>query len=82
MAAGDGAYTPGDGPMAGVLAGMPEVVERLLAQHVPDRLGRCTACRNAGSGVVWPCTLHQIATRAEVLRTRQGQRPRSGAQPW
>jgi hypothetical protein len=70
MAAG-GAYVPGDGPMAGVLAGMPEVVERLLALHTPDRLGRCTACRNAGSGVVWPCTLHQIATRAQGLRAQR-----------
>jgi len=69
MAAGDGAYRPGDGPMAGVLADMPDVVRRLLAEHVPDRLGRCTACRNAGSGVRWPCTLHQIATRASDLHT-------------
>jgi hypothetical protein len=55
------------GPMASVLAGMPEVFGRLLAEHVPDRLGRCAACRNAGSGVVWPCSLHQIATRASEL---------------
>ncbi|WP_344413717.1 hypothetical protein [Pseudonocardia ailaonensis] len=68
---GDRAYRPGDGPMAGVLAQMPEVVGRLLDQHVPDRLGRCSACRNAGSGVVWPCTLHQIATRAAALRVRR-----------
>jgi hypothetical protein len=71
MAGGDGAYTPGSGPMAGVLAGMPEVFGRLLAEHVPDRLGRCSACRNAGSGVVWPCTLHQIATRAADLHARR-----------
>ena len=66
------AYRPGNGPMAGVLAQMPEVFGRLLADHVPDRLGRCSACRNAGSGVVWPCTLHQIATRASVLHAERG----------
>ncbi|WP_214370956.1 hypothetical protein [Pseudonocardia sp. H11422] len=62
--------------MAGVLAGMPEVWGRLLDEHVPDRLGRCTACRNvSGSGVRWPCTLQQIATQARSLHEirRDGQ---------
>ena len=45
----------GDGtaavPMAEVMAEMPGVWRRLLAAHVPDRFGRCSACRSAtGSG--------------------------------
>ena len=41
----------GDGPtalpMAEVMAEMPGVWRRLLAAHVPDRFGRCSACRTA-----------------------------------
>jgi hypothetical protein len=58
--------TPGG--IADVMAGMPEVWRRLLAAHVPDRLGRCTACRNSsGSGERWPCSLHHIASDARHL---------------
>jgi hypothetical protein len=47
---------------------MPEVWRRLLAAHVPDRLGRCTVCRNSsGSGELWPCSLHHIASDARHL---------------
>ncbi len=55
-------------PMAEVMAGMPGVWRRLLAAHVPDRFGRCSACRSAtGSGEKWPCSLHRIATQARRL---------------
>jgi hypothetical protein len=59
----------GDGPtalpMAEVMAEMPGVWRRLLIAHVPDRFGRCSACRTAtGSGETWPCSLHRIATQA------------------
>lgn len=58
----------GAGPLAAVMADMPEVWRRLLAAHVPDRLGRCRACRNSsGSGELWPCSLHRIASEAERL---------------
>jgi hypothetical protein len=61
----DGRELPG---MADVMAEMPEVWRRLLAAHVPDRLGRCTACRTAsGSGERWPCSLHRIASEARRL---------------
>jgi hypothetical protein len=54
--------------MADVMAEMPEVWRRLLAAHVPDRMGRCTGCRTAnGSGERWPCTLHRISTEARRL---------------
>ncbi len=57
-----------DMSMAQVMAGMPGVWRRLLNAHVPDRLGRCTACRTAsGSGERWPCSLHQIAVEAQRL---------------
>jgi hypothetical protein len=62
--------TPSETPsgIADVMAGMPEVWRRLLAAHVPDRMGRCTACRTAsGSGERWPCSLHRIATDAQHL---------------
>ena len=56
------------GSMADVMAGMPGVWRRLLLAHVPDRLGRCRGCRsNTGSGEVWPCSLHRIATQARQL---------------
>jgi hypothetical protein len=62
--------TPGG--MADVMAGMPEVWRRLLAAHVPDRLGRCTACRTAsGSGERWPCSLHHIASHAKRLHAQR-----------
>jgi hypothetical protein len=56
------------GGIADVMAGMPEVWRRLLAAHLPDRLGRCASCRTAsGSGERWPCSLHQIASEARRL---------------
>ena len=74
---GDGALSDGPGPdagsteagsMADVMAGMPGVWRRLLIAHVPDRLGRCRGCRsNTGSGELWPCSLHRIATEARQL---------------
>ena len=62
----------GDGetavPMAHLMAEMPGVWRRLLAAHVPDRFGRCSACRTAtGSGETWPCSLYRIAALARGL---------------
>ncbi len=62
-------------PMADVMAGMPGVWRRLLAAHVPDRLGRCRGCRSdTGSGERWPCSLHRIATEAQRLHDRELER--------
>ncbi|MCX6463816.1 MAG: hypothetical protein NTW05_09505 [Pseudonocardiales bacterium] len=56
------------GLMAAELADMPGVWRRLLDAHVPDRLGRCSACRTAGgSGALWPCSLHRVAVEARRL---------------
>jgi hypothetical protein len=58
----------GISPVAMVMSGMPEVWQRLIEEHVPDRYGRCTACRNAcTAGVPWPCTLRVIADDARGL---------------
>lgn len=55
-------------PMAELMVGMPEVWRRLLAAHVADRMGRCTACRSSsGAGERWPCSLYQIAVEARRL---------------
>ena len=60
------------GSMADVMAGMPGVWRRLLLAHVPDRLGRCRGCRsNTGSGELWPCSLHRIATEARQLHEQK-----------
>lgn len=54
--------------LAEEMAGMPGVWRRLLAAHVPDRLGRCVTCRQAGgSHERWPCNLHHTATEARRL---------------
>jgi hypothetical protein len=59
-------------PIADVMADMPGVWRRLLAAHVPDRLGRCRGCRSdTGSGERWPCSLHRIATEARRLHDQK-----------
>jgi hypothetical protein len=59
-------------PMADVMADMPGVWRRLLAAHVPDRLGRCRGCRSdTGSGERWPCSLYRIATEARRLHDQK-----------
>jgi hypothetical protein len=59
-------------PMADVMADMPGVWRRLLAAHVPDRLGRCRGCRSdTGSGERWPCSLYRIAKEAQRLHDRK-----------
>jgi hypothetical protein len=59
-------------PIAGVMADMPGVWRRLLAAHVPDRLGRCSGCRSdTGSGERWPCSLHRIAVEARRLHDQK-----------
>jgi hypothetical protein len=59
---------PAGGSMAEMMAGMPEVFRRLLADHTPDRMGRCRACRSvSGAGERWPCSLHRIADEAQRI---------------
>lgn len=63
-----------------VLAAMPDVWRRLLAEHVPDGHGRCCGCTVPGHGIPgasWPCSLHLLAARAE----RKHRRPIRPARP-
>jgi hypothetical protein len=53
--------------LAAELAPMVDVWRRMLAQHVPDRAGRCRNCTKGGTGlpaVPWPCSLHGVADLA------------------
>jgi hypothetical protein len=62
------AQDPTGGSMAELMAGMPEVWRRLLTEHVPDRMGRCRACRSvSGAGERWPCSLARIADDAQRI---------------
>ncbi len=71
-AAAGGPGPAASGSMAALMADMPGVWRRLLAAHVPDRLGRCRGCRSdTGSGNRWPCSLHQIASEAQRLHDQR-----------
>ena len=66
--------------VADELAPMVEVWQRLLAQHVPDRAGRCRTCTKGGTGLPttpWPCVIHGIADMAR--RTYDAQRGRAAS---
>ncbi|MEJ2869818.1 hypothetical protein WCD74_18765 [Actinomycetospora sp. OC33-EN08] len=52
--------------MATVMSEMPDLVRRVLAEHVPDGGGRCGGCRDtAGRTASWPCQTYRIAQEAE-----------------
>jgi hypothetical protein len=60
----------GPSGIAGQLARMPDVVARLLAEHVPDRKGRCRGCGFPGTGtphVPAPCALWLVAEAASRI---------------
>ena len=66
--------------VADELAPMVEVWQRLLAQHVPDRAGRCRTCTKGGTGLPttpWPCVIHGIADMAR--RSYDAQRNRAAS---
>lgn len=53
--------------LAAELAPMVGVWQRLIAQHVADRAGRCRTCTKGGTGLPstpWPCALYGIAAMA------------------
>jgi hypothetical protein len=75
---GDG--MPEQQRVADELAPMVEVWQRLLAQHVPDRAGRCRTCTKGGTGLPttpWPCVIHGIADMAR--RSYDAQRSRAAS---
>jgi hypothetical protein len=60
--------------IAAALTPMVQVWRALLAEHVPDREGRCFACRwQTRSADWWPCDVYLLAAAAQrVAATRQG----------
>lgn len=59
--------------IAVALAPMVQVWRALLAEHVPDRDGRCTACRwQTRSAERWPCNVHYLAAAAQRVAAGTG----------
>lgn len=64
--------------LATALAEMPDVIERLLAEHVStvdSTVPRCVSCTVPGVGIpgaLWPCSVHVLATLAAEIRGRSG----------
>jgi hypothetical protein len=65
---------PTPSPAAVALAPMVAVWQRLLTEHVPDRQGRCVACRwQTRAADKWPCAVYLLAAAAQrVATTGQG----------
>jgi hypothetical protein len=60
--------------LAQILATMPDVVQRLTFEHVPDENNRCRGCTLPGTGrpnEPWPCSLRKLAEQARRLHTDQ-----------
>ena len=57
-------------PLSAALAAMPDLRNRLLADHVPDASGhRCRACNTPGTGTPgahWPCRIREAAEAAQA----------------
>lgn len=55
---------------ATALAPMADVWQRLLAEHVPDRQGRCVGCRwQTRAADRWPCNVYDLAAAAQRVAT-------------
>ncbi|MDN5858513.1 MAG: hypothetical protein L0H84_07805, partial [Pseudonocardia sp.] len=53
---------------AAVLAAMPDLLARALAEHVPDGHGRCRECRaDDGTSAPWPCAMRLLADEARGI---------------
>jgi hypothetical protein len=60
------------GQFVEILAEMPDVVVRLIVEHVPDENNRCRGCTLPGTGrpnEPWPCSLRKLAEQARRLQT-------------
>ncbi|MGH3569051.1 MAG: hypothetical protein ACRDRH_24115 [Pseudonocardia sp.] len=57
---------PSSQALAEVIARQRDLVDRVLAEHVDDGSGRCTACPRSGPAEWrrWPCRLRSLATLA------------------
>jgi hypothetical protein len=50
---------------------MPDVIGRLIVEHLPDEHARCRGCTSPGTGrpnVLWPCSLRMLIDEAGRLR--------------
>ena len=59
------------GQFVEILAEMPDVVVRLIVEHVPDENNRCRGCTLPGTGrpnEPWPCSLRKLAEQARLLQ--------------
>jgi hypothetical protein len=53
---------------ATVLAGMPDLLQRTLHEHVPDERGLCRECRaRDGTAAFWPCLMRGLAEEAREM---------------
>jgi hypothetical protein len=53
--------------MVTMLAQMPDLRHKVMADHVSDDYGYCRDCRNAR----WPCELYDIAAKAQQIGANQ-----------
>ena len=52
---------------------MPDVIGRLIVEHLPDEHGRCRGCTSPGTGRPndpWPCSLRKLADEAGPASSR------------
>jgi hypothetical protein len=56
-------------PLIGFMLVQPGMVERVLAEHIPNLAGDCTGC-GGKLPVKWQCVHHFCATRAQELSGR------------
>lgn len=56
--------------MATILASMPDLWQRTLAEHVRDPYGRCAACRDSSGSAHWPCLAWELAQQARAINER------------
>jgi hypothetical protein len=57
--------------LAQILAAMPDLLQRLTVEHVPDEHTRCRGCTLPGTGrpnEPWPCSLRKLADQARQLQ--------------
>ena len=74
--AGMTAIRPPSQVLAETIARQRELVDRVLAEHVDDGIGHCTACPRSWQPEwrCWPCRLHSLATLArETLDATPGE---------
>jgi hypothetical protein len=64
---------------AAVLAAMPDLLARALAEHVPDDHGRCRECRaDDGTSAPWPCAMRLLADEARGMTGARNSGPAAG----